>query len=252
MKRRLFTMVLALLLAGAGTALVFLYARGADRRALAGQRAVDVLVAARTIPAGTPAGDLTARGWVRTVRMPAGTLPGDALSSVDAGLADRVIGAGVPAGELIRRPLLVPKGGTGFAVPDGKLAVTVALTDPRRVGGHLAAGDKVTVFASYKLVDGAGRVRNDATGARLLMSGVDVLSAAPAATGGTAQNTTTGGSGTPGLVTLAVTQQEAEKLIWAANGSSGNQDGGLYLALQTDTTTIDPNDPGVSSFTLGK
>jgi pilus assembly protein CpaB len=243
-------MVTALLLAAAGSTLVFLYVQGADRRAVAGKQAVQVLVAARTIPAGTPVSSL-ADGWVRSVRMPAESLPDDVVTTIDGDLSGLVVGAGLRAGELVRRPLLVAKGGSqGFSVPDGALAVTIALTDPQRVAGYVKAGAKVAVFASYKLMDAAGKVKNDATGARLLMSGVDVLSTGPS--GGAAKDAASGAD-TKTLVTLAVTQQQAEKLIWAANGTSGgSQQSALYLGLQSDSSVLDPAGPGVTSFTFLK
>ena len=53
MKRRLLISALALVLAAFGTGVVFAYVKSADNRAIAGLKAVSVLVASRQIPSGT-------------------------------------------------------------------------------------------------------------------------------------------------------------------------------------------------------
>ncbi|REE96813.1 Flp pilus assembly protein CpaB [Thermomonospora umbrina] len=249
MRRRLFPMVLALVLAAIGTALVFAYVQGADRRALAGHRAVDALVAAKAIPAGTPASDLRRNGWVRSVRMPASAVPDDLVTTIDGGLEDLVVGSAIGLGHLIRKPLLVPRGRSqGFAVPEGKLALTVALTDPQRVAGYVTAGSEVAVFVATKLLDSRGKPLGEATGARMLMADIEVLSIGPAK----AKEKDAASVDPQTLVTVAVTQREAEKLVWATGAQQSGRGNALYLALQTDSTRLDTNSPGVSSFTFAK
>jgi pilus assembly protein CpaB len=55
MSRRILAVVGALLLALVGTGAVFAYVNRADARAVEGQKAVTVLMAAKEIPAGTTA-----------------------------------------------------------------------------------------------------------------------------------------------------------------------------------------------------
>ncbi|MGZ4604546.1 MAG: SAF domain-containing protein [Blastococcus sp.] len=75
MRRRFLAAVVALVLLVAGTAVLLAYVHGADARALAGARTVDVLVVDKLIPAGTAAGDIA--GMVRTEVVPAKVaLPG--------------------------------------------------------------------------------------------------------------------------------------------------------------------------------
>ena len=64
MTRRILTIVLAIVLAIIGTGAVLIYAKGADQRALAGQKAVTVLVATQQIPAGTSASTARANGML--------------------------------------------------------------------------------------------------------------------------------------------------------------------------------------------
>ena len=61
MRRRLLAAFAALVLLVAGSLVLLAYVRGADARALAGARSVEVLVVEQLIPAGT-AGDELA-GW---------------------------------------------------------------------------------------------------------------------------------------------------------------------------------------------
>ena len=52
------------------------------------------------------------------------------------------------------------------------------------------------------------------------------------------------------ILTLAVTQQEAEKIILAGGTVSGSQYSGLYLALQTGDSKLQVGDPGTNSSNL--
>src|SRR3954452_12476053 len=75
MRRRLLAAVAALVLALAGGVVLVAYARGADARAAAGLRTVEVLVVQELGPCGTPADQLT--GKVVTELVPAKTaVPG--------------------------------------------------------------------------------------------------------------------------------------------------------------------------------
>jgi pilus assembly protein CpaB len=247
MKRRLTTIVAALVLAGIGTLAVFLYVQGADNRAVAGKRAVDVLVASRAIPAGTAASRLKSEGFVRTERMPAESISSDVLQTIDSSINDLVVGSNIKDGELIRRPLLVAKGDAqAFTIPDKKIAVTVSLTNPQQVAGYVGVGSKVAVFLTYR-TNANDKTKSDTTATRLLMSDIEVLSIGPAKD--------SGGSGSSSdsktLVTMAVDQHQAELLIWGGSGAQGGgQESGLYLGLQNGSSDLSDKSPGVSSFKL--
>ena len=62
MGRRLALLLTAVIIAAAGTTLVFLYVKHADDRALADQSPIRVLVATETIPAGTSMRDAWTQG----------------------------------------------------------------------------------------------------------------------------------------------------------------------------------------------
>lgn len=75
MKRSVVAVSLAAVLALIGCAAVLVYVRGADSRALAGKRAVSVLVAAKRIPAGTTGAQIRTGGYVEAVSTPSPRYP---------------------------------------------------------------------------------------------------------------------------------------------------------------------------------
>ncbi|MEV4642315.1 RcpC/CpaB family pilus assembly protein [Actinoplanes sp. NPDC049548] len=266
MRRRLLAVLVAAVLAGAGCVAVVAYVRGADRRALAGREAVWVLVTKQLIPAGTSAADIRDGGYAERVAMPAATVPGTALGEVDEQLDMLVLTADVAPSRLLLRGMFAePSQVTGgLAVPDGKLAVSVQVTAAARVAGYVRPGSRVAVFTTFTMREGRGRVPagdglssghdyNQAT--RMLLPRVEVIAvgergAAGAATAGdspAADPAAAAGSGAKTaaglLVTVAVTQAEAEKLLHVS------LTGVLSLALLDDTATVEP-DEGVDNNSL--
>jgi pilus assembly protein CpaB len=255
MNRRLVTIAVALALAVVGTLAVLVYVRQADARAVAGKKAVGVLVAARAAPAGTPVALLRSGGYLRLVRYPVESVPGDALTSVgDPDLATRVLGIDLKQGQILTRPLLVDRGDSqAFTIPDGKIAVTVALNEPERVAGYLKPGSKVVVFVTYKITGSKGQGNNDATRTKTLLKDIEVLSVSLAGSGGSGSSGQASSLDAKYMVTLAVSQNEAEWLVWGATGPQGGaQSGSLYLGLQSDASQLSDNSPGASSFTVDR
>jgi pilus assembly protein CpaB len=271
MKRRLLAALVALALALVGCLAVVAYVRAADERAVAGHEAVWVLLAKSRIPAGTSAAQLRDGGHVERVVMPAATVPADTLGELDADLDQLVVTADVQARQLLLRGMFgeSTRLSGGLALPEGRLAVSVEMSAAARVAGFVRPGSKVAVFDTFTMQEGKGRIpsgdglslrpeANHAT--RVLLPRVDVIAvgergaagaataapaatAATAATGGDDAGGATGKAGVTMLVTVAVTQPEAERLVHAA------QTGVLYLALLDDTAQIEPG-PGVDNNTL--
>jgi pilus assembly protein CpaB len=239
MSRRVLVVVLAVLLAATGTAGVLLYVRQADARAVAGKETVSVLVAAKKVPAGTSVADARGSGLVRTEIMPKETVPDDTLLSGDdlSGLDAQVAAGDIAAGQLLRRAMFVAKSvrADGLDIPDGKMVVSIAVNSAQEVAGYLKAGSMVTVFDTFTVAENQGRTPagddlarnheyNQAT--RVLLPKVQVLAVGPAPQSTKSNSSTT--SNDPNadvLVTVAVTQAEAEKLV------HGAQVGHLYLAM---------------------
>lgn len=251
MNRRLLSIIAALVLAGAGTLAVLAYARAADDRAAERNRPVSVLVAARAIPAGTPVARLRDGGYLRLRNYPAGAVPDDALSRLTEAHLGLVVNTAVGEGALITRSLMEEKEASqAFAVPEGRIALTVEMGEPQRVAGYAKPGSKVVIFISLRQVKArGGGAGTPEQRVRILMSDVPVLAVGPASTDGTEQNP----RGDRSLVTLAVTQEQAERLILGATQGTGEGEGNaLYMGLQTETSELDVKSPGISNFTIVK
>jgi pilus assembly protein CpaB len=238
-KRRVLIVALALLLAVLGTAGVLAYVRQADARAVAGMKAVSTLVAQSQIPSGTSASAALRDGLLRTETLPTSSVPSSAVRSITPGLGGLVMSADVPPGQLLLRPMLVTAAQAtgGVALPAGMVAVTIELCMPEAVAGAVRPGSEVEVFDTAARATGAsggtltagpnctGPHQQQANGAartRVVLPRVQVLSVGSAAIGqGTSTSTTTAApaatsnGSTQGnvLVTLAVSQRDAERVI---------------------------------------
>jgi pilus assembly protein CpaB len=269
MKRRILAVLVALALALIGCVGVVAYVRAADERALAGREAVWVLVASKRIPAGTTAATIRSGEYVERVAMPAATVPAGAIGELATELDALALTADVQVSQLLLRGMFgqSTRLSGGLALPEGKLAVSVAMTAAGRVAGFVRPGSKVAVFDTFTMQEGKGRIPagdglssnheyNHAT--RVLLPRVDVIAVGERGTAGAATSEPTAGAsantaakgdsgaakaGTVVLVTVAVTQAEAERLVHAA------QTGTLYLALLDDTAEIEPG-PGVDNNSL--
>jgi pilus assembly protein CpaB len=245
MKRRLLIIVLALILAAVGTTGVLSYVRGADARAIAGMKAVSVLVAQKKITSGTSAGSALHSGLLASQTLPASSVPSNALSAITGDLSSLVLSADLQPGQLLLRPMLVTPAQTtsGLAIPPGMMALTLAFCLPEVVAGAVQAGSQVAVFdtvgnATISAQPGCSGSHGEVTGnikTRVVLTRVEVLSVGTASSTGTAGASTAsapaGGSSTSSgggtLVTLAVTQAQAEQLIQMT------ETGMPYLALLT-------------------
>lgn len=265
MTRRIATISVALVLALLGTMLVVVYVNRADARALDGVETVEVMVAKGTLTKGQTVKSAQDAGLVGTEPFPRKAVPDGALATLDGADAALVFASDVSQGEILQRPRLVPATAlstSALQIPPDKLAVTVQLEDPARVASFVTVGSSIAVFDSYNVFEGnQGSTwtpsgdhladefpKNKAT--RVLLPKVQVL-----AVGGTVTAPAAGSTPTPPdtdpsaipdktltLVTVAVNQDEAEKLI------HGIQTGTLYLGL-LGSYEVKPG-PGVDNRTL--
>jgi pilus assembly protein CpaB len=230
MMRRLVAAFAALLLLVLGTVVLLAYVNGADARALAGVRTVNVLVATQPIPEGTSGDQLD--GLVRTEVVPAKTAVDGRVTDL-ASLAGRVATVDILPGEQLLAGRFAKPGdliapGT-VKVPAGMQEVSVVLEPQRAVGGRLAAGETVGVLVSLKSQDGSS-----ATHAVLHKVLVTQVQGAPAPVTPAAQKdpaTASSGSAAPSaslMVTLAVTAAQAEAVVFGA------EHGTLWLSLEPD------------------
>ena len=275
MKRRLLIIVLALILAAVGTSGVLTYVRGANARAIAGMKAVSVLVAQKKIPAGTVAATALHGGMLASRTLPASSVPAEALSSIPASLSSLVLSADLQPGQLLLRPMLITPAQTtsGLAIPPGMMAVTLSFCLPEDVAGAVQAGSQVAVFdtvgsntgSPISAEPGCAGAHTQVGGnikTRVVLQRVLVLSAGASAGGSqpsTSTSTTSAANGSSStasssqgsLVTLAVTQAQAEQLIQMTvtglpylalltTSSHTTSDAGHLLAVQPAPPTPSP------------
>lgn len=252
MTRRILGVVLAIVLAVLGTASVLLYVNKARNSVADGQTAVTVLIAKQRISAGTSGSSIKTRELVEQVVMPAGALPADALTSVPGDLDQLVLTHDVQPRQLLLKGMFgaATKLSGGVAVPEKMMAVSVKLAVEEEVGGFVRPGSQIAVFGTFKLIDPAFKKASGGetnTGTKLLLPRIEVLAVGAYGDDGVtsaqqSQDKSESGKVTL-LVTVAVTQSDAEKLIHAIRG------GELYLALLTDSSEVRPG-AGVDNQTL--
>jgi pilus assembly protein CpaB len=243
-RRRLFAAFAALVLLVVGTAVLVAYVRGADARALAGARTIEVLVADELIPQGTPGSELT--GLVRTEMLPAKAALAGRVTDLSS-LTGRVSTVDLEPGEQLlasrfESPDDLQAPGT-VAVPEGLQEVSILLEPQRAIGGRLAAGDSVGVVVSLD---------TPATHAVLHRVLVTQVQGAPAPVDPAAEGdpeTASAGAPAPAsslMITLAVSAAQAEAVVF------GIEHGTLWLTLEPEGADIGGTDVITPANIYGK
>jgi pilus assembly protein CpaB len=248
MGRRTILLVSALLVAALGTLLVYLYVRGADHRADAGRRTQTVLVATATIPAGTTGDQAAAAGSFASKAITADSVAAGALTDIGPVRSLVALSTVYPGQQLVRAAFGALQGTTSIPVPTGDMALSIQLGDPQRVAGFLGAGSQVAVFATIPAPTSSAGTGTTAAGGNvttLLLRKVQVITVGNIEPVPDSSTSSTGSDSTitKAIVTLAVTQAQAQKLIYAQSR------GELYLALVSDSTT-EANLPPTTSQNL--
>ena len=252
MKHRGLTIALAVLLAVLGTAGVLVYVSHANSRALAGQKAVTVVVAQKLIPSGTSAGDAQRQGLLKSETLPAASVPANAVTVLSPGLKALVTSADVPSGQLLLRPMLVTQAQatSGLAIPSGMVAVSLTFCLAEAVAGNVHPGSEVAVFQTV-ISGGSGTMTAQTAcngthqwtaganfSTRLVLPKVEVLSVQTglgmpgSGSSGTQSGSSGSGQAVVQLLTLAVSQADAQQLILMTEDSLP------YLALVTDQSGL--------------
>ena len=242
MGRRTILLIAALAVAALGTALVFMYANRADERAQAGAEQVQVLVATAGIAAGTTGAAVTESGTVQLQTLPAASVPPGALSDL-APVADLITISSIFPGQVLIQPMFGTQQETSGALtlPEGKVAVAISMGDPQRVAGFVNPGSEVAIFRTG--ATGA----EDQQGTNVLLDRVQVIAVGPTTISST---TTTAGQTTnteeipTAILTLALDQEQAQKVILSTS------DGAMYFALLDEKSVIDPNLPATTTADL--
>jgi pilus assembly protein CpaB len=254
MDRRRLLLILAVLVAVIGTALVFVYVRGADKRAQDQVANVTALQATQPVAAGESFDSALAAGKISLQAIPKNVLdqtPGYQIS-VDT-LKGKIASVPIFPGQVIVTTQFgdtVQATSSPLAIPKGMIAISVNLTDPDRVAGNIDNGAQVAIFVTGTLVNATGTTGTSgqavAESTRLLLPKVTVLNVGspqpPTTTTSTDPNGTQTTEQLPRtLLTIAVTQKEAQKVIVASKALN------LTFGLLTANSKIKPG-PGTSTL----
>ena len=243
MGRRVLLLIVAIVIAAFGTTLVFVYVNGVNDRAIADQDPVTILVAKKTIAVGTKASDAQAQGAFEQKAVPRSAVTDGALSDITP-IRDQLALTAIYPGQQVLSQLFGARNVAGdeLSIPKGLLAMSVQLTDPGRVAGFVRPGAHVAIFVDVSPEDVlTGKKLPDFS--RLLLPNVQVLAAGPTTT--TTATTTDKETGdttneqiSKAILTLAVSEDQAQKLVLATGHSNA-----LYFALRNDDSRVEPSGP---------
>ena len=245
MARRTVLLLVAVLIALIGTALIVLYVQGIDKRATEGQELVEVLTATEIIETGETVADAQENGKIVKDEVRREDLVDGGLSSTTS-IADLVATGTIYPGE----QLIAKKFGTlgdtdSLVVPDDKMAVAVELTDFERVAGFVNPGNEVAIFATAidaQRLEPNGDPTELGDWTRIVLARVPVVGVGTTSVTSRTTQTEEGAQVVEEvpktILTIALTQAEAEKLIHADRTTE------LTFALLTEGTKTQ-DEPGV-------
>ncbi len=227
MGRRIALLITAVVIAAVGTTLVFFYVKGANDRALADTRPVEVLVAKTQVSAGTSVADAAAAGALIRQRIPQAAAANGALASIDP-IREQVALTTIFPGQQILAQMFgrSASAATPLAMPKGTLAVSFQFADPNRVAGFVQPGSKIAVFHT-------GAVGSTEDSTQVLLERAQVIAVGPTTVSPPADPKAANLEAVPrALLTLALNQKDAQKMIFAS------QKGSLYLGLLTEQSQV--------------
>jgi len=235
MSKRILMGIAAVVLAAVGTVAVLAYARGADQRALEGQHAISAYVVRKDVPAGTTARKAVDDGLIVKELIASKGVPEGALTSVDASYENLVATSDMQPGEMVLQSRFSTQAAVDgrLVVPDGKMAISVALDDASHVGPFLTVGSHIAIFDTFNILATHGPAATPAgdhlqdqhnyiRSTRVLVPDVVVLGVGTTTTSSTNDKTKNSDmqmasqdTSVSALVTLAVSQDQATRIIHA-------------------------------------
>jgi pilus assembly protein CpaB len=242
---RLAMLVVAALLAILAASAVALYVSRAKTEAQKNNADVTVVVAARDIPAGTAASDLTKKGYVKIAKIALSALAPTAVRDVSS-LSGRVAIQTVFANSQLLNEQFQPKPNNPVSnqVKGTYRAVQVPLDQSRGLISTLKSGDHVDVLGSFqvqRLDDKGNTVGTQIPITVTVIHDVTVLKAPNTGDGsGVGASNNTGGSNTGNasgaavFAMLRVSDADAQRLIYSLEW------GKIWLTLRGDHPADSP------------
>jgi pilus assembly protein CpaB len=253
MDRRKLLLILAVFVALIGTALVFLYVKSAKNVPTTSALVATANIAANeSYDSALQSGKLQMQAVASSV---ADSTPNYVTSTTQ--LTGQTATGPIYQGQVVVTSQFsksvgpAPTPAPALAIPKGDIAISVNLTDPDRVAGNIENGSHVAIFVTGDLTPGGGAT-SGATGAaattttRLLLPDVTVLNVGSPQPPTTSTKTAADGTETTEqlprtLLTLAVTQKEAQKVIVSSKALN------LTFGLLTTDSVVHPG-PGTSTL----
>lgn len=232
MDRRRIFLVVAVIVALLGTALVFLYVRGADERAESRFETVEVLRATQAIEPGESIDDAAAAGKIAMQPVVRDYLQPGYQTSLDS-LSGQFAAVRIYPGEQVVADKFseeVQAATSALPIQDDQSAVSVSLDDPARVAGFVNPGAEVAIYFSGTNPGGEPFTRLLLE--RVTVIGVGSTTPTPVTTT-TAEGEATTEALPKTLMTLSLDQRSSEKVIF------GQKNGSLSFGLLTDKSKID-------------
>ncbi len=148
MGRRTVILIVALVIALVGSAMVYLYVRGADERAQEAQEPVEVLKAVAQIEPGESLSQAQAAGKLELQPVPKEQLLEGVMDSVGESGGLVALSRVFPNEQITTSKFGAPGEQDQLTMEEGQLAISVTLTDTGRVAGFVAPGSEVAIFVS--------------------------------------------------------------------------------------------------------
>ena len=231
MDRRRLLLVVAAVIAVLGVLLVFVYARGAENRAAKKFDTVDVITASQELQPGESFDEAQKAGKIKLTPVSQNQLLPGATDQSDGFHGEVALTTIYPNEQLIPTKF----GGVDevqaratLPIPAGKLAISIAIEDDARVGTFISPGSQVAVFLTQ-----------DGVFSRVLLPRVTVLGFGQSSdvsndnTNSTSADSSSSSNDTlKYLVTIAVSQKDAEKVRFGATIGS------LSVGLLNSTSKV--------------
>jgi pilus assembly protein CpaB len=222
MGRRTVLLVVAFLVAALGTGLVFAYVSHVDDRALKDQQPQKVLVVKKLIAQGTPVTAAEQAGDFELKDVAASAIPIGALSDLTPVRSLVALAPLFPGEQVLQAKFGASRDNSILPIPPGKLAVSVQLSDVGRVAGFVQPGAEVAIFVTMNTaVPGQPATERTTT----LLPRVPVIAVGPSTAQPAATGTTNPEALPRAIMTLALSQADAQKVIFASTK------GAIYFAL---------------------
>lgn len=243
MDRRKLLLVVAAVVAVLGVALVFVYAKGADKRAAEKYDTTEVLVASKKIEPGESFDDALENGKITKAFVAENQLLDGASDSSDKYDGELALTTVYPGEQLIPAKFggaFDIEAAATLPIPEGKIAISILVKDDGRVGKFLAPGAEVSII--FTDID---RSTQEPLLTKVLLDRVTVLAAGTTTSLNGNGNEDASADDAPDaqneeeiqqLLTIAVSQRDAERVRFA------EKDGELTAALLNDASSVDEDE----------